>query len=221
MRIFLRILANMIYLMFFKKVVKEINQERRKRLGLKGEEKDKPKVKRLNLLLQFIARMIVSLDHLNIISNLLFMGTSLSLGVSLFDFLVILVDLTSLFFVQFMLFRVFKKYQGLETREVKTMRDQHLILSAFYMQNGDGLTLPTSFVINVIQIARMAMIFFLKYYQVTFGVAFLALNLGILALLIMYASKSSNSFQKIYWLFITAGIMEALLFSLLGLLAIV
>jgi hypothetical protein len=95
-----------------------------------------------------LLRMVVSLDHLNIIANLLFMGTSVAMGLTWWDFVVIFVDLASLLYFQSELFDIFRRHRNIKTRQVKDLKEQHLMISAFSMQNGKALRMPVSFMIN-------------------------------------------------------------------------
>jgi len=50
------------------------------------------------LLLRFTVKGIISLDHINIVSNFMSMGTSLHKGITVFDFIIILIDIFNLVF---------------------------------------------------------------------------------------------------------------------------
>jgi hypothetical protein len=165
-------------------------------------------------------KMVVSLDHLNIIANILFIGTSISVGVSAFDFTIIMVDLLSLFYFQFELFKMFNKHKGKKTPDVKNLQEKHLLLSAFYMQNGDGLKLPVSFILNGISMARFGIFFLLKDYECLFGVILLLIGLAVYLVLTAYFKRNRSSFVRVFKLVYITQILENSLFTVMAIVAI-
>jgi hypothetical protein len=85
-----------------------------------------PKMKKLqksfkiySMLLKYLIRAVMSLDHVNIVANIMFIGTSLHKGVSVFDFFVILVDLLNLVYFQNIILSYYMKYKGMRTLHIK------------------------------------------------------------------------------------------------------
>jgi hypothetical protein len=83
-----------------------------------SEKKYLVQLKRLNkrkklyaFLLKFLIRTVMSLDHVNIVSNVMFIGTSLRSGVSLFDFSIIFLDLMNLVYFQNVLYGYYSKHK--------------------------------------------------------------------------------------------------------------
>jgi hypothetical protein len=182
--------------------------------------KPKPKEKKLRKILEMMIRMVVSLDHLNIVANLLFIGTSISVGVTWFDYCMIWIDLILLFYFQFELYYIFSRYKNALTKNVSQIKHMNILLSAFYMQNGNGLKMPATFILNAIQFTRLCLIFMFYRYERAFGFTFVGLNIAILVVLVYHAYHTYRSFLKIYWVFLTVLAIESILFMLLGLVAI-
>ena len=92
LRVLLRFLINVLYIWLFNKL------KNNKRILSQSI---------WNKVLRYTVNGIVSLDYINIVTNLLFVGTSIHKGVSPFDTLVIFVDLGNMIFFQFELLKIY------------------------------------------------------------------------------------------------------------------
>jgi len=94
-------------------------------------------------------------------------------------------------------------------------------LSAFFYQNGKGITTPLTYVVNFIQIARLAFFLLFRFNEVVFGVAFTIQQVVILVYLLRKWKKERNLYsQVIFNLFSFTEIVGTLLFGILGIYSI-
>lgn len=137
LKILLRIILNIVFFFFVWKVGKKLERDKeflknrgvlRKmstpskmiksnsnpyRKGAKG--KQKKKLRRLQLLLKLMLRMMMSLDYVNVVSNTLLIFTSVNRGVSAFDCCVIIIDLVSITTFQLMIVLLYMRYKDQRT----------------------------------------------------------------------------------------------------------
>lgn len=88
--------------------------------------------KRYSFLMKYLLRLIMSLDYINIVSNILLISTSLRKGISSFDFFVIFIDLYNLVYFQEKLVALYFKYKGKSTSSIKDVSERELIVDLAY-----------------------------------------------------------------------------------------
>lgn len=69
--------------------------------------------------MKYLLRIIMSLDYVNMLSNILLLSTSLRKGVSVFDFCVIFIDFINLAYFQIILVTIYFKHRGKATNKIK------------------------------------------------------------------------------------------------------
>ena len=159
----------------------------------------------------------MSLDHVNIVANLLYIMTSLRRGVSLFDFLYIFVDLLNLVYFQNIALDIYRKYKGRQTRDIENAMHQQLALSLFFMQNGSSITTPLSFIMNTTEMGRMGLMVAFRFSPVVFGPLFIVYNLAIIGYLVKKWIVDIGKYSKLaFKLFLVSLILESIVFTLLG-----
>jgi hypothetical protein len=144
LKILLRLIVNCLFFFLIKKLSSYSANSTQVFQTAKMKIANNKKSKRLKLGLKMLLQFIVSLDYINLVPNLLFIGTSVSVKVSVFDFVVIFIDLFSLIFFQFELINLLRRYKGREIGEIKDVLDKGMLTSAFYRQNEDKLSFPFS-----------------------------------------------------------------------------
>ena len=142
LKIILRVMVNILYI-FLVQILK--NDSKSKKLSTRLKTR---KARKMRHIFKFMVKGIISLDHINIVANYMFMGTSVFRGVSLFDFFVILLDVFNLVFFQMELLRIYFLYKGRPSKEITDPVHKNMVYGALYLQNGKKTVFPVSFVIN-------------------------------------------------------------------------
>lgn len=259
LRIILRILINLLFFFFSKKLkesiiaknnaIKEIQESIKRdnidlnevtinsKIQLKESKKPIPQkmgsqkltlllqskrqLKRYRFLMKYLLRIIMSLDYVNMLSNILLLSTSLRKGVSVFDFCVIFIDFINLAYFQIILVTIYFKHRGKATNKIKDIQQREIVLDFAFSQNGTCLKLPITVLFNLTEIMRILIFIALRFNKVLFGVVFTSFNIFTVALLVRKWIYQRLYFsQKLFAVILITMLTETLLHTSLGIYAI-
>lgn len=176
LRIIIRLLINFLFLTCFKNLGK---------IMCKTEEEERAKPNGcFENTVAFLVKVMASMEHNNLPSEILYCATSLATGVHWIEYLIILLDFLMISYFQFIIFKFYQMKKKQNCKKLDTLLELVIFEQVYVYQRGEFLSLPITQLQNGLLVIKLLTVFVFQDFPVLFGVTFLFVSvLGIIILL--------------------------------------